>query len=120
MITNFSRTEKCVNSKILMKTVCSRFESILATPIMLSEQSNRDLLTQFMEDIIFPEMDKAGLITQSHIIFDGRNNCDRNTAKGIYTIMIKYKQKNCLNTTILEYTITQTKNSSYPPFPPIW
>lgn len=42
------------------------------------------------------------------VVFDKRNNKRAEMSQGIYHIDIMYQQKNCLNVTTLQYSVTQT------------
>jgi len=52
----------------------------------------------------------SGTIIRADVICDRRNNKFSDMNNGIFHLTIKYVQRNCVNTTSLEYTITVGKS----------
>lgn len=98
--------KKSVNNKIIF-TEIHKFidEGIVTGQVLWSNDLHRlsfvEVISDFMEQV-----GVEGFIDQWNVISDLRNNTIANMDKGIYVLEVQYRQKNCLNTTRLIYTIT--------------
>lgn len=97
---------RAVNSKRLLASIKTIEQVFTDYQIIWSNEPLRsaaiDMIDSVMEDIA-----NNGKITQWNVICDYRNNKVSDMANGKFNVTISYRQTNCLNTTILEYTITE-------------
>ena len=98
--------KRYVNSKRLFVEINDFIEEGLAQPsltwdVPIHRQS-------FVEVVIdwLAEFHAEGRITQYDVIGDERVNLS-NEPQELYNIIIKYKQKHCLNTTIIQYQVLE-------------
>lgn len=102
-----SLKSKNVNNKRIFKEVDEYVISILKLNIWnLRDESERTATVELLEDVLFEFSQTENSIEQIDVMCDKRNNVInhvRNTGEVFLTI--RYKQKHCLNTTELAYTI---------------
>lgn len=101
----YKLVKKAVNNKALFNSIHQFVdEGIIAGGILWSNDIHRqsfiDVIGDFLDDLMF-----NGIIDQWNVISDLRNNTIRTMDAGTYVIDITYRQKNCLNTTRLTYTV---------------
>lgn len=102
-----TKVYKAVNSKPLLKEVAGFVEEGLSEfGIQWDSEAQKETLVEVIEDYLSALLEVEGKIDSYKVICDRRNNKASDWEKGIYKLDILYKQKNCLNTTQLLYTIT--------------
>lgn len=97
--------KKSVNNKAIF-TEIHKFvdDSILTGQVLWGNDLHRHSFVEIISDCMEQVMDD-GLINQWNVICDLRNNTIADMDSGTYILEIQYRQKNCLNTTRLIYTI---------------
>lgn len=101
----YTLEKKSVNNKTLFNEIHAfTEEGIVGADIAWANDVHRESFVAVMEDMLW-ECASNELIDQYNVISDMRNNTIRDMDRGVYTVEISYRQKNCLNTTRLIYTI---------------
>ena len=96
-----------VNSNIILKEVNDFISHIILDfNVIWDNTSQRDSILDVL-DAHFEDMTKEGKVSQWNVICDGRNNAKTSVIAKITHLDITYKQRNCYNTTKLEYLITR-------------
>lgn len=94
-----------VNNKILFNEVHKFLEEgITEGGVLWSNDIHRMSFVEILEDML-EELADDERIDQKNVICDLRNNSIADMEKGKYVLEVSYRQKNCLNTTRLVYTI---------------
>lgn len=109
---SFKVEKRSVNSKTLCDAIQKDIEELITNAgVVWSSDVHRDGFTQTIGDYMDLHVidDK---IDQWDCKCDMRNNTIEQMDKGIYTFEVNYRQKNCLNTTRLIYTINDLLVSS--------
>ena len=109
--------KRSVNSKKLFQEI-NEFveEAIEVVAIRWDSSIYRDSFVDLLEGWMEDELVTAEKITQFSIVCDNRNNSSINMKHKKFSLIVKYKQKNCLNTTSIEYTIDgRTAIEALPP-----
>lgn len=97
--------KKSVNSRALFVEISSFIEEGLNDlGILWSSDSQRDSFVDIVDEWL-EEKATEGKIEQWNIVCDYRNNKVTAMEAGRYTIDVYYKQRNCLNTTHLQYNL---------------
>jgi hypothetical protein len=100
--------KRFVNSKPLFVEINDFIETGLLTPgISWNTEIHRHSFVEVMGDWL-SEFKEEGKITQFDVIADHRINSTYDKDK--FNVVVKYKQKHCLNTTIIEYTVIESEN----------
>ncbi len=109
MAIEFKLDKKCVNSKILF-TEISKFigEGFNQIGSIFSSESGRLQFIVVLNDFFFT-LQQNGIITHWNVMCDLRNNKVVDMENGQYRLTTSYKQRNCLNTTELQYLIRVDK-----------
>ena len=103
-------TSKSVNSKVLFKEINENLrDGIFTVDINWQNSEERDIFINFMHTAM-SEFYEKGKIDQWRIQCNGKNNTAEDMGKGIFVIEVHYKQKNCLNTTTIKYTVREKEN----------
>lgn len=105
----YTVTRRAVNSKLIADEVHAFVDEVIAGT---SPQWHSDTQRELVVDAIGEKLDdlnERGLITQYNVLCDQRNNNVSTMERGQFNLSIRYKQRNCLNTTRLEYVVTQQK-----------
>ena len=106
-----TRVYKAVNSKPLLKEVTAFIEEGLGEfGVQWDSEAQKETFVEIIEDFLAELLEVQGKIVSYKVMADRRNNKASDWEKGIYKFDVSYKQKNCLNTTQLLYTITETRN----------
>ena len=101
---------KSVNSKMLYDKVLSFLEEgVYDFGIMWDSEAHRESFIYVIQDFL-GEIADDGKIEQVKVISDKRNNKYTDMEVGVYHIDIYYRQRNCLNTTEILMTITDTND----------
>lgn len=97
--------KKSVNNKAIF-TEIHKFidEGIITGQVLWSNDLHRQSFIELVGDTL-EQFEIEGLIDQWNVISDLRNNTIVDMDAGIYVMEVQYRQKNCLNTTRLVYTI---------------
>jgi len=100
--------KKSVNSKSLFKEIDDFIAEAIRTcdvrwKSSIHVNSFNDLIEGFLQELYFD-----GKITQLVVMCDDRNNPPSQTRMDIYHFKVTYKQRNCLNTTQIEYVINSS------------
>ena len=103
---NIKIVKRSVNSKQLFEKIneCV-FEAISNFGARWSNESYRKSFVDSLSNYL-GMMAEEGLISQGKVIFDNRNNKTFSPSADKYMIEIHYKQVHCLNTSKIEYHIT--------------
>lgn len=108
----FKLEKRSVNSKILCEEIQRNVEELITSAgVIWGSDAHRDGFIETCVEGMYM-LEEQGKLEQGNAICDLRNNPIENMDKGIYTLEISYKQKNCLNTTRLIYTIKDLLISS--------
>ena len=103
--TEFKLIKKSVNSKDLFNNISEFVEDgIITGGILWGNEIHRSSFVDVIGDLLEEEMNE-NKIDQWNVICDLRNNTISEMNKGIYVLEVLYRQKHCLNTTRLIYTI---------------
>lgn len=96
-----------INNKRLFKEVDDfMVELFAAASVDWQNEDHREQIVDLIEETFHDLAASTGQIVQFDVICDRRNN-PRSIQKGNPLKMtVKYKQKNCLNTTVIEYELT--------------
>ncbi len=100
--------KKSVNSKLIFNEIHKFIdEGITTGGVLWGNDIHRQSFVDIVQDCL-EEVMAQGFIDQPNVICDFRNNTIADMDKGIYIIEVQYRQKNCVNTTRLIYTIKDT------------
>jgi hypothetical protein len=103
--TEFKLEKKSVNSKILCNEIQHQIEDLIINgEVLWSSDTHRESFVETIDDLL-SGLHEQGKLDQWNVMCDLRNNSIDQMDRGIYTFESSYKQKNCLNTTRLIYTI---------------
>jgi hypothetical protein len=110
--TDFKLEKRAINSKSLCHDIQLGIEDLIENGGILwgndiHRQGFIDTLHDFMNMFAFDNK-----IDQYDVICDLRNNQINDMDRGVYVCDISFRQKNCLNTSRLTYTITDKLVSS--------
>ena len=106
MSTNYNLTTRAVNSKRLL-TVVREMEIIFNDfHITWSVDHERETAIEIVNEMMHM-LYEAGKIVQFNVYCDLRNNKISDMTNGKFRLNVEYRQKNCLNTTVLEYEIEE-------------
>lgn len=94
---------KAVNSKKLVAEICKFIEDSLEI-VDFSSAIHRTSYIQLIDEFI-EDKHTEDKITQWKIVCDNRNNTLIDFDRGNVTLDIYFKQKNCLNTTHINYQL---------------
>jgi hypothetical protein len=98
--------KKSVNNKAIFNEVNTFIdEGILTGGVLWGNDIHRESFVEIVGDFLDQLMDDSR-IDQWNVICDLRNNSIASMDKGVYVMEVQYRQKNCLNTTRLIYTIS--------------
>lgn len=103
-MSTFTLSTKAVNSVNLLNEVrqieliFTDFDIVWSSDIQ--REAAIDTVDEIMQDIF-----GRGRITQWNVACDFRNNTLADMKSGLYKLDIRYRQTNCLNTTVLQYSI---------------
>lgn len=101
----FTVKTKQVNSKKLLAEVSEFVEEIILNfSITWSVDAQRDTILEVIDEFLEEKLNENE-IEQWNVVCDGRNNTLKDQSMGIYRLDISYRQRNCFNTTELNYTI---------------
>lgn len=97
--------KKSVNNKQIFNEIHKFIdEGIITGQVLWSNDIHRESFVEVISDCM-EQVELEGFIDQWNVICDLRNNTVADMNKGIYVLEVIYRQKNCLNTTRLIYTI---------------
>ena len=101
----FKLDTKCVNSKILF-TETTNFiqEAFDQIGSIFSRDSGRTQFIVVLSDFL-QTLTENNILTHWNVVCDQRNNKVVDMENGQYRLTVSYKQRNCLNTTELQYLI---------------
>lgn len=106
--TQYKLEKRSVNNKALFKKVHDFVhEGILTGQVLWNNDIHRQSFVDVVNDVLL-EIADEDIIDQWNVVCDIRNNTITQMDKGIYVLEVAYRQKNCLNTTRLVYTITDS------------
>lgn len=98
--------KKSVNNKAIFNELHKFLdEGIITGQVLWSNEIHRGAFVDIVGDYMLSLMEDSK-IDQWNVISDLRNNTMAGMDKGIYIVEVQYRQRNCLNTTRLIYTIT--------------
>ena len=101
---------KNVNSKLLFKNINDAVrkisdECIVPTVTLFAYEYEYGQLSMFLNTFMAVLKEKE-VVRHYDVICDVRNNPQIQTRAGVIKALIKYKQKNCLNVTEIDYTFS--------------
>lgn len=97
---------KNINNQRVFEEIDNMMIQVFTTLDFESPWTNKDLreqLVEMVEMFIDNYAVETGKIIQYDVICDSRNNTAKNFQNGPVKFTIRYRQKNCLNTTEIEY-----------------
>ena len=98
---------RSVNNQKLFKEIDTfMIEVFSIKEIKWASDTHRQQIVEMIEDFLMELAHTTGKIIQFDVICDRRNNPRSIEHSGKVNLSIKYKQKNCLNTTSVDYTLT--------------
>ena len=107
--TNLKTKMRNVNNKTLAQEIDKfMIEVFTIEHINWENPDHRDQVVEMIEFFFYELAALTGKITQFDVICDRRNNPLTIKKKGKVNLTLKYQQKNCLNTTYLDYIFTLT------------
>jgi hypothetical protein len=68
------------------------------------DRDHREAIADMANDLL-SDLFELGKIIQYDVLCDDRNNTDEDLRLGIVHFVVRYRQKNCFNTTEIAYTI---------------
>jgi hypothetical protein len=102
---DYKLEKRSVNNKTLFTEIHSFIEDgILNGGVLWGNEIHRQSYAEIVGEFLDAYAD-SGKIDQWNVISDLRNNSIREMDKGNYVVEVTYRQKNCLNTTRLIYSI---------------
>lgn len=111
-VAEFKVEKRAVNSKSLCEFIQKDVEELITSAgVLWSSDVHRDGFVETIGDYL-QQIQDADKIDQWDCKCDLRNNTVAQMDKGIYIFEISYRQKHCLNTTRLIYTIKDLLISS--------
>ncbi|MDE1829267.1 MAG: hypothetical protein KGI25_02980 [Thaumarchaeota archaeon] len=108
----FKVEKRSVNSRSLCEQIQKDVEGFIGNAgVLWSSDVHRegflDTIGEYLENLLI-----AGTIEQWNCLCDLRNNTIHQMDQGVYIFEINYRQKHCLNTTRLIYTVKDLLISS--------
>lgn len=104
---NWKMTEKSINSKTLRDEIHALVAAAIdEIGVNWNVESQRSAFTEMVHEFL-DEVGAEGRITQWDVVCDQRNNKRKDMANGDYNFDVVYKQKHCLNTSVLSYAISK-------------
>jgi hypothetical protein len=106
--TEYKLEKRSVNNKALFNEIHKFIDDGIVTGGILW---SNDIHRQSFVDVVCDCLEQAeheGFIDQWNVFSDFRNNSLASMNKGVYVVEVAYRQINCLNTTRLIYTITDS------------
>lgn len=112
-MTEWTRTTKAVNSKVLLNDISSFIEEgIDDMGVIWGSDSHRESFIGIIEEWL-DEKSEEGKIEQYKVACDLRNNKVSDMEKGVFVLEVHYKQRHCANTTQLRYDIKEEDSSGW-------
>ena len=100
-------TTKSVNSKMLFQEINDLIlDGLESVDLNWRNDDERELFIQFLNSM-FSEIQENDVIEQWKVQCNSNNNKTKDMLSGIVVIDIYYKQRNCLNTTNIKYTLQE-------------
>lgn len=111
-MSNINRVvQKSINSKKLFKEIDDFVqEAIDITGVRWGSAIHRSALVDLVEAWLHEEIYGNGKITQFNVMCDERNNPLSLTRENKYRFEVSFKQRNCLNTSSIEYQIDESSD----------
>lgn len=101
----FKVERRSVNSKSLCDTITKEIESLITgAGIIWGSDTHREGFVDTVQDYMY-QMEETDVLTQGNVMCDMRNNTIEQMERGVYVLEVSFKQKHCLNTTRIIYTI---------------
>lgn len=98
---------KSVNSKLLCQQIREFIDSAIEDfGVLWASESQRESLVEIIDEFFADLHLGQQNVEQWDVICDHRNNNQENMQKGMYTLMIKYRQKHCFNITEITYNVS--------------
>lgn len=103
IISNIKR--KSINNKILANDI-EHFvtEMIYAVGVYWPGENSRSRCIEALNDQL-QELYEQTIIEQYNVLCDQRNNTHSQMSNGIFNLTVKFKQRNCVNTSQLDFEI---------------
>jgi len=104
-MTHINTTCKAINSKLLFKEIDEIVkDGLFSVELVWIDEENREVFLSFLNSLM-QEFWANGAIEQWKVQCNLQNNTVDDMMQGIFNVDVYYKQKNCLNTTQITYTI---------------
>ena len=98
---------KAINSRSLYNTIDDLFKDALTSVgIDWNNDDERTRFVDFLNSILYEFYDN-GHIEQWKVVCGSKNNTAQDMIEGRFVLEAHYKQKNCLNTSKIIYTIQE-------------
>ena len=98
-----------INNKRLFKEIDEfMIEVFTSIGIAWSNKEHLESFVDLIDDWMEQFASESGKIIQWDIVCDARNNTSEDADNGIVNFTLRYRQKNCFNTTEIAYTIDVT------------
>jgi len=111
---NWTREDRAVNSKPLLKTITDSVESLLNasthTFVSLCDPLDREIILELLKRDLKNISSETGKIRRIDVICDTRNNRASDMAEGIIHLEVQFNQTNCLNKTRILYTLMNSES----------
>jgi hypothetical protein len=109
--TTVALTERAVVSDKLKKDIRAFVEDDFEVALNVGSMLDVEIRENVVNDVtnLMMELYRNKVIDQYDVICDNRNNTEHDRSKGITKVFVKFRQWNCINTTVLEYTMTREK-----------
>jgi len=100
-----------INNENLFKEIDTFMQEVFEIPeIDWLKKDHREQCLWLVEDYLDEVAETTGKIIQHEVICDKRNNPHSVQQTKNVMLSIKYKQKNCLNTSRIDYTFSDDSN----------
>lgn|SRR5688572_4688890 len=105
MSTAVKRNLKAINNKLLVEEVVSFVDdAIINFGVNWESDAQRESFVEHIKELM-SELVEEERIEQFKVVCDRRNNSSDDMLDGIFKFDVHFKQRNCLNTTKVLYTI---------------
>lgn len=100
-------TTKSINSKVLLNEIDTLIkDGIFSVKLTWKHEEERTIFIDFLNSLLH-EFWVKGDIQQWKVQCNSLNNNTEDMLNGKFILDIHYKQKNCLNTSVITYTIQE-------------
>lgn len=101
-----TRTYNINNQRLFKEIDDFMIELFAAASVDWTIEDHREMMVDLVEDTLYEIAAITGKIVQFDVVCDRRNNPRSVQSGSSVNFTLKYKQKNCLNTTVIEYILS--------------